>query len=279
MSSPALKRVVAGIQKVYPLELAERSWDNVGLLVDSGSSGAKSGPFRILLTIDLTRAVCAEALVKNIDLVLAYHPFIFKGLKQITHQDSKQLSLVELIKHNVSVYSPHTSVDAVKGGVNDWLASGITKGEISSSVIIPDANVQDAGMGRVLTLSVPTDLKTVAENIKKSLGIPHIQISRAQGTDSSLENIKISTVALCAGSGASVFGKLKDKVDLIYTGELSHHEVLEYKENGTNVIVCNHSNTERGYLKEMKAKLQHALGNEKIEFEISSEDHDPLEVY
>ena len=44
------------------------------------------------------------------------------------------------------------------------------------------------------------------------------------------------------------------------------------------MIVCNHSNTERGYLKELKSCLEADLGK-GYEFVISSCDHDPLVVY
>ena len=58
---------------------------------------------------------------------------------------------------------------------------------------------------------------------------------------------KIASVAVCAGSGASVLSHA-GKVDLWITGEMSHHEALDAQQNGTSVLLAEHSNTERGFL-------------------------------
>ncbi len=46
----------------------------------------------------------------------------------------------------------------------------------------------------------------------------------------------IKKIGLCAGSGGSMFKNLN--VDLLFTGELSHHEALAAKERGISVITC-----------------------------------------
>ena len=65
--------------------------------------------------------------------------------------------------------------------------------------------------------------------------------------------------------------------DLWITGEMSHHEVLDAVHNGTSVILCEHSNTERGYLKVFAEKLNVLLEN-KVEIDVSRVDADPLNV-
>lgn len=67
-------------------------------------------------------------------------PVIFRPLKSFTFADSQQESLLRLAQEGISVYSPHTAVDATIGGVNDWLADGISGGarnEESRAVIVP----------------------------------------------------------------------------------------------------------------------------------------------
>ena len=68
------------------------------------------------------------------------------------------------------------------------------------------------------------------------------------------------------------------EAELYRTGEMSHHHILEAVSCGRTVIVCNHSNTERGYLKEIKMELDRQL-DENYEVKISQVDHDPLAVY
>jgi dinuclear metal center YbgI/SA1388 family protein len=107
--------VLDALQSLAPLEFAE-PWDNVGLLL----SPSKPRPIdRILLTIDLTRAVVDEAVARKTRLIVAYHPVIFEPVKRV---DGK---LATLIENRIAVYSPHTALDAAPGGVNDWLADGL----------------------------------------------------------------------------------------------------------------------------------------------------------
>ena len=42
---------------------------------------------------------------------------------------------------------------------------------------------------------------------------------------------------------------------------MSHHEVLEFNAKGQTVILADHSNTERGYLKQVFSKRLHELLN------------------
>lgn len=60
-------------------------------------------------------------------------------------------------------------------------------------------------------------------------------------------------------------------------GEMSHHDVLDAVANGISVILCEHSNTERGFLSELRDMLTIHLQN-KINIILSEKDRDPLQV-
>jgi putative NIF3 family GTP cyclohydrolase 1 type 2 len=90
-----------------------------------------------------------------------------------------------------------------------------------------------------------------------------------------VSDLPILIVAVCAGSGGSV---LKDvSADLFITGEMSHHDILDANHRGTSVILCDHTNTERGFLKYHEDTLE-TVFEKKIRVFISSVDHEPLEV-
>ncbi|MBN1360157.1 MAG: Nif3-like dinuclear metal center hexameric protein [Sedimentisphaerales bacterium] len=111
-----IKDIAAVVEQIAPLGLAQ-SWDNVGLLV-----GDPERPLRnVLLTIDVTKAVLAEAKKLKADLILSYHPVIWDGLKHI-RADGPTAIVYELIRSNIAVFSIHTALDVVPGGVNDGLA-------------------------------------------------------------------------------------------------------------------------------------------------------------
>lgn len=262
------------VQKLYPVKLADSAWDNTGLLVDSTSESNDSDKCNILLTIDLTQNVAEEAIENKANMIVAYHPFIFRGLKSITSKDPQQRSLVKLIQNNVSVYSPHTAVDSAKGGVNDFLADGISHGlKVKSRLVIqPNPEEEGCGMGRLVELEEPAPLTKLVENVKLSQSLKHVQV----GVGRNLANDHpVSTIAICAGSGGSVFRGVD--ADLYYTGELSHHEALFFTEGGSSLIACNHSNTERAFLTVLKKQLEQELPDADIK--ISAKDKDPYEVW
>ncbi|KAF3352062.1 NADH-ubiquinone oxidoreductase 12 kDa subunit [Verticillium dahliae VDG1] len=99
------QKVVDVMRKHFPEELAERSWDNVGLLLgnlETGGSETKNASPVVLVTNDLTYAVAKEAIAKKASVIVAYHPIIFSGLKSITSKDAQQATLILLASHGIA---------------------------------------------------------------------------------------------------------------------------------------------------------------------------------
>jgi len=91
----------------------------VGLLC-----GDRTSPLRRLLCcIDLTHAVADEAIAIRADLVMAYHPPIFKPVSRLTAQSTgPEAAVFRCIAAGVAIYTCHTALDAADGGTNDVLA-------------------------------------------------------------------------------------------------------------------------------------------------------------
>ncbi|GMM28724.1 hypothetical protein DAMA08_014400 [Martiniozyma asiatica (nom. inval.)] len=277
----SLKQITSLLNKLYPLHHADHAWDNVGLLVPTERIIKK-----ILLTVDLTQDVCDEAIKGNADLIIAYHPFLFKKFNRINPNDTQHQSLMKLMKQDVGVYCPHTSVDAAKNGVNDWLVSGLAlkKDILKVDVIEPvqpkgdetEKDVEGVGMGRYVEFNQSIPLEEMLERIKKSLNLQMVQYACLKDT---FKDKQIKSVAICAGSGGGVFSALHKqgkKADLYYTGELSHHEGLALKEQGKVVVICGHSNTERGWLKWLQNKL---IATENVQIVLSQSDEDVYQPF
>ncbi|RCI03809.1 NGG1 interacting factor, partial [Rhizopus stolonifer] len=112
-----LSKVTRCMRTIAPLELAEASWDNVGVLVEPPFPSSKQN--KVLLTIDLTHQVLEEALADpKIGTIVSYHPPIFRAMKRLTSQDVKQDIVLKAIARGVGIYSPHTACDnCVNGGI------------------------------------------------------------------------------------------------------------------------------------------------------------------
>jgi len=118
-----LSTLLTHLRQAAPETLAE-PWDKVGLQVGHAKAQVK----RALLTIDLTEAVVAEAKKEKCQLIVAYHPPIFAPLTKLTDASWKERALLTCAESGIAVYSPHTALDAVRGGITDALAAALGEG-------------------------------------------------------------------------------------------------------------------------------------------------------
>lgn len=223
-------------------------------------------------------------------------PIIFRGLKALTLANSQQRSLLRLAQEGISVYCPHTAVDGHPEGLGQWLGEVIRgKAEVSSSEAInpvkPPDGMESAGSGRIVKFASPQKLGSLIENVRTGLGgLNGLSVAVPQSVPAGKKSdVKISSVGICAGSGGSMLNGLD--VDLLFTGELSHHEALAVVEQGKCVITTFHSNTERAFLKDRMRDVMHKairremgkvdeLSGKDVELEIgiSEVDRDPYEI-
>lgn len=79
----------------------------------------------VMITLDLLENVVDEAIQKNVQLIIAHHPPIFRPLQKIATDTAQGRTIEKLIKHDIAVYAAHTNLDVVSGGVNDLLAEAL----------------------------------------------------------------------------------------------------------------------------------------------------------
>lgn len=170
-----LNAVVAKLESFAPVSLAEQ-WDNVGLLVEP------SGPHKvdsILLTNDLTEKVLEEAIQNKVQMILSYHPPIFIPLKRLTSRSFKERIIVKAIEEKIAIYSPHTAFDAVYGGVNDWLASGLGDGHMTPLSHSMEDSIKGCTRKVVITTTKNLDVD-VAKDVEMKIccinGIKNVHI-------------------------------------------------------------------------------------------------------
>ncbi|SHF47124.1 dinuclear metal center protein, YbgI/SA1388 family [Salegentibacter echinorum] len=125
-----IKEVIDIIEDFAPPAYAE-SFDNVGLLV--GDKRAKVNG--ALITLDTLESVVEEAIEKNCNLIISFHPIIFSGLKKLTGRDYVERTILKAIKHDIAIYAIHTALDNQYKGVNDMISEKI--GLTNRKILIP----------------------------------------------------------------------------------------------------------------------------------------------
>jgi dinuclear metal center YbgI/SA1388 family protein len=252
-------RVVEALDAIAPPRLAAE-WDNVGLLLE-GTRAVK----RALICVDLTERVLAEALQIDADLIVAYHPPIFQPVGRLTRRSPLGRVLLDAVRAGLTVYSPHTALDAAADGMTDWLLGAC--GEVDQVVPIePRPDEPAVGAGRVGVLRQPAPVHQVVARIKARLDLPLVRVAQPEGRG------RVSTVAACPGAGGSVLNRAR--ADLLLTGEMRHHDVLARVAAGQVVVLTDHTHTERGYLPTLARRLSGKLP--ALEVRCSAVDADPL---
>jgi dinuclear metal center YbgI/SA1388 family protein len=154
------------LEAVAPSRLAA-DWDKVGLLV-----GDPSRPLRrALLCIDLTEETLAEAVRLRCQAIVAYHPPIFEPITRLTAWEPRGALLLSCIERGIALLSPHTALDAVRGGVTDWLSEPLGAGE--RRAIEPATEVR-AGEGMKVVTFVPEYALAVVREAMAAAGAGEI---------------------------------------------------------------------------------------------------------
>ncbi|SUM44120.1 NIF3 protein [Staphylococcus petrasii] len=143
-----IKQLMSVINKNVPLNTAEE-WDNVGLLIGSNDKEITG----ILTTLDCTDAVVDQAIMKGFNTIIAHHPLIFKGIKNITDDGYGKL-IRKIISNDIQLIALHTNLDNHVDGVNEMLAQKLNLQNIKFlnneqetyykvQTYIPKENVED----------------------------------------------------------------------------------------------------------------------------------------
>ncbi len=133
-----LAQFTAWLEEQVPLSFQE-DYDNSGLQVGDPSQEVSS----VLLTVDVTPEVMAEAASSGCDLVLSHHPLIFRPLRRLAWGSNSETCAAMAVMNRIAVYSAHTSLDNLGRGVSHILAEKLG---------LRDIRVLEPLQGRLLKL-------------------------------------------------------------------------------------------------------------------------------
>lgn len=149
-----VKDVAVILEELAPLEYAE-DFDNVGLLVGDMDMSVSN----ILVALDSIENVIDEAIEKSCNLIISFHPILFKGIKSLTGSNYIERAVIKAIQNNISIYCLHTALDNAIEGVNAKICEVL--GIKNTRILIPQK-----GTLKKLTTYVP---KTHAKSLLAGL--------------------------------------------------------------------------------------------------------------
>ena len=68
--------------------------------------------------MDTLEEVVEEAIQRDCNLIVSFHPIIFSGLKSLTGKTYVERAIIKAIEHHIAIYSLHTALDNSFWGVN-----------------------------------------------------------------------------------------------------------------------------------------------------------------
>lgn len=239
-------------------------WDNDGLMCESD-------PYRevkkVVFTLDVTDGAIQYAAEQQADLIISHHPLVFRPIKAMNAESLAGTKLLQLLKTGIAVFSFHTRLDRMKGGVNDVLAETLGLRDLE---VFGDEETPDIGrIGTVDEMSV----HEFADRARAALGTPAMQVVDLGKT--------VRRVAVVGGDGKDFIpNAIAAGADLYLTGTLSYNSMIDAADTGLQLIEAGHYYTEAPVLFKLKEWVETLcpnaetliFGNMPIEWNIVGSD-------
>ena len=205
-----IRDIVAPIEEFAPLSLQE-SYDNSGLVVGRLDDELQGG---VLLAVDVTEEVIAEAIEKSCGLIITHHPIIFHPLKRFNSASVVERCVELAIKNNIALYACHTNLDSTQNGMS-WRV-GEMLGLQDMEILQPTS--EGAGFGVVGILPSATDDVSFLHKVKQTFSVEALRHSALLGRE-------VKRVAICTGAGASLMCEAKASgCDIYLTADLKYND-------------------------------------------------------
>jgi dinuclear metal center YbgI/SA1388 family protein len=239
-----IKTITSYLESIAPLSLQEE-YDNSGLIIGNEEAEVTNA----LLTLDCTEAVVDEAIQKKCNLIIAHHPIVFRGLKKITGKNYVERVVLKAIQNNISVYAIHTNLDNVSNGVNKRICEKL--GLSNPKFLLPSSGGEGLGVrsgsGMIGTLSKPMTEIAFLNKVKKVMKAASVRYTTLTGK-------KVSTVAVCGGSGSFLLDHaIAAKADVFVTADFKYHQFFD-ADNKLVIADIGHYESEQ-YTKELLRDL------------------------
>ena len=133
----------------------QESYDNARLITGNPEQELRG----VLISLDCTEAVVQEAIDKGLNLIVAHHPIVFKGLKSFTGKNYVERTVIKAIKNDIAIFSIHTNLDNVSTGVNRMICDRI--GLTNCRTLAPKPGI----LSKIVTFVPSKDVQKVLDSL------------------------------------------------------------------------------------------------------------------
>jgi dinuclear metal center YbgI/SA1388 family protein len=250
------------LEAFAPLQLAE-DWDNVGLLVGDARQPIR----RVMTCLTITPASAAEAVAQAADLIVTHHPLPFRPLKRLTADQTTSRLLLQLIRAQVGVYSPHTAFDSAAEGINQQLASGLGLQDVLP--LVAHDQTPGWGAGRHGRLYGPVALSSLVQDLKQFLAIGGLHV--VGDLSRTVQHVAVA----CGAAGEFLGPAARAGCDALVIGETTFHTCLEAEALDVALLLPGHFASERFAVEKL---AEHLTGRfPDLTVWASREESDPLQ--
>lgn len=196
----------------------QEKWDNSGVNIGSFDDEIKN----VYVSLDVDTKLVNEAEPNS--LIIAHHPLIFSGLKELDYSKYPANIIKMMIQKNISLIAMHTNFD--KSHLNRFVFENILGFEMS------------AGSDFCATAIGEWSYDEVVDVIKTKLELEYIKVVNPK------DNIK--SISMTTGSGASLMDMIDS--DCFLTGDIKYHDAMKAKSQNLMMIDIGHFESERFFV-------------------------------
>ncbi|MBR1759077.1 MAG: Nif3-like dinuclear metal center hexameric protein [Lachnospiraceae bacterium] len=250
------REVMEFLRELAP-EATAQSWDNVGLLVGREDKDV----LKVMTALDATEGVIDQAIAWGADLLVTHHPMIFSPVKRVVWEELVGHKIIKLIRADISYFAMHTNCDACVMAEEAADKIGLTETVMLEESPAAGPEGAPCGIGRAGILAREMTLRELCELVKEAFAIDTVRLIGDPEQ-------RVTRAALSTGSGKSMvkFAKRAGS-EVLISGDLDHHCVIDALDEGLALIDAGHYGTERF----VAYTLANALASLELEVKVAQE--------
>ena len=255
--------ISSSLERRFPKKFASAGHTS-GLTIGTLREAERGGTAVVVICVDLTEQVLAEAISLHANVIIACSLFPSEPLRSLRVDEPVGRIVLRCAQQSIAAHCLSSACANAPGGVADWLAKSIASG--ATRPIVPHAECAEAGEGRLLECNEAISLSAIIARLKDILSVRHLRISLGAVVDElniakASDSCFIKSIAVHIGEGGELLHHLMRQPGAAFSGvflsgEMPHADLLAASAKGIIVVLAGQSTVERAFLRQLRQDLQ-----------------------